>query len=52
MTPKQFLRDENVRAEVEGCLRILQHQGVWVEALVAKAGDRGLQIVNTQVNEY
>jgi hypothetical protein len=36
MTPKKFLRDENVRAEVEGCLKVLQYQGIWVEAMVRR----------------
>lgn len=52
ITPKQFLADENVRDEVEGCLRILQNEGVWVEAIVTKDPKGGMQIVNTQVNEY
>ena len=52
MTPKQFLADENVRDEVEGCLRVLQKDGVWVEAIVTKGLNGQMQVVNTQINEY
>ena len=52
MTPKKFLRDENVRAEVEGCLQVLQSQGVWIEAVVYKNKAGQLQISNTQINDY
>jgi hypothetical protein len=52
MTPKKFLRDENVRAEVEGCLQVLQCQGVWIEAVIGKNKAGALQITNTQINDY
>jgi len=52
MTPKMYLRDENVRAEVEGCIKVLQCKNIWVEAIV-KMGQQGLlEVVETQVNEY
>ena len=52
MTPKKFLADENVRDEVEGCLRVLQKDGVWIEAIVTKGQNGQMQVVNTQINEY
>ena len=52
MTPKKFLRDENVRAEVEGCLQVLQCQGVWIEAIISKNKAGALQGINTQINDY
>jgi len=52
MTPKKFLRDENVRAEVEGCLQVLQCKGVWIEAIINKNNSGAIQIINTQINDY